>query len=43
MMVRPHLRRADGGVIEIDEDVREEYWVSIREMPESKHLKVIKE
>jgi len=35
--------RLHGGVIEIDEDVREEYWVSIREMPESKHLKVIKE
>ena len=29
--------------IEIDEDVREEYWVLIREMPECKHLKVIKE
>jgi hypothetical protein len=31
------------GVIEIDEDVREEYWLSIRQMPECKHLKVIKE
>jgi hypothetical protein len=35
--------RLYGGVIEIDEDVREEYWVSIRGMPECKHLKVIKE
>lgn len=35
--------RLYGGTIAIDEDVREEYWVSIREMPESKHLKVIKE
>ena len=31
-----------GGVIEIDEDAREEYWVSTRGMPECKHLKVIK-
>ena len=35
--------RLYGGIIEIDEDVREEYWVSIRGMPDSKHLKVIKE
>jgi len=35
--------RLYGGVIEIDEDVREEYWMSIRGMPECKHLKVIKE
>ncbi len=35
--------RLYGGVIEIDEDVREEYWVSIRKMPERKHVKVIKE
>ena len=35
--------RLYGGVIEIDEDVREEYWVSIRGMPQCKHLKVIKE
>ena len=27
----------------IDEDVREEYWVSLREMPECKHLKVTRE
>jgi hypothetical protein len=31
------------GVIEIDEDVREEYWVAIRSMPECKHLTVIKD
>ena len=35
--------RLYGGVIEIDEDVREEYWVSTRGMAECKHLKVIKE
>jgi hypothetical protein len=35
--------RLYGGVIEIDEDVREEYWVSIRRMPECRHLKVVKE
>jgi len=35
--------RLYGGIIEIDEDVREEYWVSIRGMPECKHLSVIKE
>jgi hypothetical protein len=29
-----------GGVVEIDEDVREEYWTSIRGMPGCKHLKV---
>ena len=33
--------RLYGGVIEIDEDVREEYWVSIRGMPQCKHLKLI--
>ena len=35
--------RLYGGTIEIDEDVREEYWVTIRGMPQCKHLKVIKE
>src|SRR5262249_9403220 len=35
--------RLYGGMIEIDEDVREEYWTSIRGMPDRKHLKVIKE
>lgn len=35
--------RLYGGVIEIDEDVREEYWVSIRGVPGSRNLKVIKE
>jgi len=25
------------GIVEIDEDVREEYWMTIREMPESRH------
>ena len=31
------------GVIEIDADVREEYSVAVREMPQCKHLKVIKQ
>jgi hypothetical protein len=26
------------GVVEIDEDVREEYWTEIRQQPENKHL-----
>lgn len=30
------------GVIHIDEDVREEYWVKIRNMPDNKHESVIK-
>jgi hypothetical protein len=34
--------RLYGGVIEIDEDVREEYWVSVRGMPECKDLTVIR-
>lgn len=29
--------RLYGGVVEIDEDVREEYWVEIRKQPEKKH------
>lgn len=28
-----------GGVVEIDEDAREEYWLKIRNRPESVHLK----
>jgi hypothetical protein len=28
-----------GGVVEIDDDAREEYWVTIRKKPQSKHLK----
>jgi hypothetical protein len=28
-----------GGVVDIDEDVREEYWTTIRGMPQCKHLK----
>jgi len=35
--------RLYGGLIEIDDDVREEYWVSIRGMPHCKELKVIKD
>ena len=35
--------RLYGGSIEIDEDVREEYWVSIRGRPHCKELKVIKD
>lgn len=30
--------RLYGGTIEIDEDVREEYWTVIRSQPENKHL-----
>lgn len=28
--------------VEIDEDIREEYWLEIREMPESKEIKSFK-
>jgi hypothetical protein len=28
-----------GGLVEIDEDAREEYWTVIRNKPQSKHLK----
>lgn len=28
--------------VEIDDDVREEYWTSIRNKPESKHVKVFR-
>lgn len=31
-----------GGVIEIDDDVREEYWATIRGMPDSKDQRTIK-
>jgi len=31
--------RLYGGVVEIDDDVREEYWTDIRKQPEQKHLK----
>ena len=34
--------RLYGGVIEVDEDVREEYWVEIRGMPQSKGQKVFR-
>jgi hypothetical protein len=27
-----------GGIVEIDDDVREEYWTEIRQQPENKHL-----
>ena len=30
------------GTVEIDEDVREEYWISIRELPENRAQSVIK-
>ena len=30
------------GTIEIDEDVREEYWTEIREMPEKRNERVIR-
>lgn len=31
-----------GGVIEIDDDVREEYWTTIRKTPDSKNQKIVK-
>ncbi|MFN3650547.1 MAG: 1-deoxy-D-xylulose-5-phosphate synthase [Armatimonadota bacterium] len=31
--------RLYGGVVEIDDDVREEYWTEIRRQPDKKHLK----
>jgi hypothetical protein len=31
--------RLYGGVVEIDDEVREEYWTEIRKQPERKHLK----
>jgi hypothetical protein len=31
--------RLYGGIIEIDEDVREEYWTVIRGQPQNKHLR----
>ncbi len=31
-----------GGTIEIDDDVREEYWIQIRKMPEQKELRVVR-
>lgn len=35
--------RLYGGVIEIDDDVREEYWTTIRDMPECKAQRSIRE
>lgn len=34
--------RLYGGVVEIDDDVREEYWTTIREMPSSKDQQAIR-
>jgi len=31
---------AGGGPVEIDEDVREEYWVRIRRQPENRHKRL---
>lgn len=31
-----------GGRIQIDDDVREEYWTGIRNQPENKELRVVK-
>lgn len=31
-----------GTEAEIDDDIREDYWVEIREMPENKHIQKIK-
>ncbi len=33
--------RLYSGTIEIDEDVREEYWTEIRNLPDQKHKKLI--
>lgn len=35
--------RLYSGVIEIDEDVREAYWTSVRQLPERKHERVIRD
>ncbi len=32
---------AGGGPVEIDDDVREEYWTEIRKLPESKDKRII--
>ena len=32
-----------GGIIEIDDDVREEYWVTIRGMPSRKDQRVVRD
>jgi hypothetical protein len=37
----PHRDGRDrlyGGIVEIDEDARDEYWINIRNRPEDKHL-----
>ena len=34
--------RLYSGIVEIDDDVREEYWTEIRKMPEKRHEKVIR-
>jgi hypothetical protein len=34
--------RLYSGTVEIDEDVREEYWTDIRKTPENRHLKRIR-
>ena len=34
--------RLYSGTIQIDEDVREEYWTKIRNLPDRKHQKVIR-
>ncbi len=31
--------RLYGGIVEIDEDAREEYWLRIRNLPENVHLR----
>ena len=35
--------RLYGGMIEIDDDVREEYWTEIRKLPERKNDRVIRD
>jgi hypothetical protein len=35
--------RLYSGMVEIDDDVREEYWTEIRNMPECKEQKVIRD
>lgn len=34
--------RLYGGTIEIDDDIREEYWTEIRKMPESKDVRIVR-
>ena len=35
--------RLYGGNVQIDDDVREEYWTSVRRKPTAKHLKLVRD